>query len=213
MQFCPLCAANQIQFYFEDKNRSYLQCLHCDLVFVPEQQRLDSQSEKAHYDHHINNPDDQGYRQFLSRLSLPLLERIGPKSKGLDFGCGPGPALAAMLREAGHDVSLYDIYFHPNADALDKIYDFVTATEVIEHLYYPNEIWSRWLNLVREGGWIGIMTKLVTDFDGFVNWHYKFDPTHVCFFSRATFRYLAERDQLELEFIGNDVILLRKFVQ
>ncbi|MCA2423427.1 class I SAM-dependent methyltransferase, partial [Vibrio alginolyticus] len=29
-------------------------------------------------------------------------------------------------------------------------------------------------------------------------------------FSRDTFQFLAERDKLELEFIGNDVILLRK---
>ena len=41
-------------------------------------------------------------------------------------------------------------------------------------------------------------------------WHYKNDQTHVVFFSRQTFEYLAERDKLDLEFIGNDVILLRK---
>jgi len=54
------------------------------------------------------------------------------------------------------------------------------------------------------------MTKQVIDLEAFACWHYKYDPTHVTFFSRATFRYLAERDKLELEFIGNDVILLRK---
>ena len=115
-----------------------------------------------------------------------------------------------MLREAGHTVALYDIYYQPDADVLEKTYDFVTATEVIEHLFDPKKIWSQWLNLVKPGGWIGIMTKQVIDLEAFACWHYKYDPTHVSFFSRATFRYLAERDKLELEFIGNDVILLRK---
>ena len=50
----------------------------------------------------------------------------------------------------------------------------------------------------------------VIDLEAFACWHYKYDPIHVSFFSPLTFRYLAERDNLELEFIGNDVILLRK---
>ncbi|PKH04408.1 2-polyprenyl-3-methyl-5-hydroxy-6-metoxy-1,4-benzoquinol methylase [Psychromonas sp. MB-3u-54] len=210
MHLCPLCSSNQTQFYFKDKNRSYFQCSRCELVFVPEEQRLNAKSEKAHYDQHENNPDDQGYRRFLSRLSLPLLERIESDSAGLDFGCGPGPALAHVLREAGHKVALYDIYYQPDTDVLKKTYDFVTATEVIEHLYDPKNIWSQWLSLVKPGGWIGIMTKQVIDLEAFSRWHYKNDPTHVSFFSQATFRYLAKRDKLELEFIGNDVVLLRK---
>lgn len=210
MLLCPLCSSSQTTFYFEDKNRSYYQCSCCDLVFVPQEQRLDSKSEKVHYDHHENDPDDQGYRQFLSRLATPLLERLSADCKGLDFGCGPGPALAHMLQEAGHTISLYDIYYQPKTDVLDDKYDFVTATEVIEHLYDPKKVWGKWLNLVKSGGWIGLMTKQVVDLDAFANWHYKLDPTHVIFFSRRTFRYLAERDNLELEFIGNDVILLRK---
>lgn len=213
MLFCPLCSENQTRFYFEDKHRCYFQCSRCELVFVSQDQRLDAVTEKAHYDHHENNPDDQGYRRFLSRLALPLIERLAAGSTGLDFGCGPGPALAHMLREAGHTVALYDIYYQPDASVLKKTYDFVTATEVIEHLYDPQEIWSKWLNLVKPGGWIGIMTKQVIDIEAFASWHYKYDPTHVIFFSRATFRYLAARDKLELEFIGNDVILLRKHQQ
>ncbi len=187
-----------------------MQCARCQLVFVPKQQRLDPIKEKEHYDHHINNPDDPGYRHFLSRLTIPLLERIELGSHGLDFGCGPGPALAQLLQEVGHKVDLHDIYYYPNAEYLSKQYDFVTATEVIEHLYDPHQIWKLWLQMVKQGGWLGIMTKLVVDLEGFKNWHYKFDPTHVCFYSQATFRYLAQRDKLELEFIGSDVILLRK---
>ncbi|CAM3133820.1 class I SAM-dependent methyltransferase [Vibrio tubiashii] len=210
MHSCPLCQSLETQHYYQDKRREYLQCLQCELVFVNPDQRLDAKQEKAHYDLHENDPNDQGYRRFLSRVADPILERIETNSHGLDFGCGPGPTLSLMLEERGHTMSLYDIYYHPNPSVLENSYDFITATEVIEHLYEPNKVWQQWLNLVKPGGWIGLMTKMVIDVEAFASWHYKNDQTHVVFFSRKTFQYLAERDQLKLEFIGNDVILLRK---
>ncbi|EGQ9280721.1 class I SAM-dependent methyltransferase [Vibrio vulnificus] len=210
MHTCPLCQHDQILHYFTDKRREYLQCARCELVFVHPEQRLDAKTEKSHYDLHENNPLDLGYRRFLSRITDPLLERIAPQSNGLDFGCGPGPTLSLMLEEHGHVMSLYDLYYHPDRSVLGREYDFMTATEVIEHLYEPNVVWQQWLNLVKPRGWIGLMTKMVIDREAFANWHYKNDPTHVIFFSQVTFQYLAERDKLELEFIGKDVILLRK---
>tara|TARA_Y100000588_G_scaffold159460_1_gene173400 strand:- start:669 stop:1274 length:606 start_codon:yes stop_codon:yes gene_type:complete len=199
-----------VNHYFEDKRRVYLQCQQCELVFVKPDQRLEANEEKAHYDLHENDPGDAGYRRFLSRIADPLTDKISSNSYGLDFGCGPGPTLSIMLEEAGHTMELYDIYYHPETSVLEKTYDFMTATEVIEHLYHPDKVWQQWLNLVKPKGWIGLMTKLVIDVDAFAGWHYKNDPTHVVFFSRQTFQFLAERDKLELEFIGNDVILLRK---
>jgi len=129
---------------------------------------------------------------------------VAPQSHGLDFGCGPGPTLSIMLEELGHTMKLYDIYYHPERSVLEQQYDFVTATEVIEHLYEPAQVWQQWLNLVKPGGWLGIMTKMVIDVEAFAHWHYKNDLTHVIFFSQATFEYLAERDKLELEFRKRD---------
>ncbi|MBE4603369.1 class I SAM-dependent methyltransferase [Vibrio navarrensis] len=210
MPTCPLCQHEHIQPYFVGKHREYLQCKQCHLVFVHPNQRLDAKSEKAHYDLHENNPQDAGYRRFLARIADPLQERIKPQSTGLDFGCGPGPTLSLMMAERGHTMALYDIYYHPQTSVLAEQYDFMTATEVIEHLYQPAQVWQQWLNLVKPGGWIGLMTKMVINVEAFAHWHYKNDPTHVIFFSQATFQFLAERDKLELEFIGKDVILLRK---
>ncbi|WP_171734663.1 class I SAM-dependent methyltransferase [Vibrio sp. 99-70-13A1] len=210
MYTCPLCHHDDVNHYFEDKRREFLQCQQCELVFVNPQQRLAASEEKAQYDLHENDPNDAGYRRFLSRIAEPLTGKISSNSHGLDFGCGPGPTLSIMLEEAGHTMDLYDIYYHPETSVLEKTYDFMTATEVIEHLYQPDKIWQQWLNLVKPDGWIGLMTKLVIDVDAFAGWHYKNDPTHVVFFSRQTFQFLAERDKLELEFVGNDVILLRK---
>jgi SAM-dependent methyltransferase len=184
--------------------------MQCELVFVQPSDRLDAESEKAFYDLHENDPNDERYRGFLSRVCDPMLAKLPVNSAGLDFGCGPGPTLSLMLEEAGHNVALYDVFYHPDTVVLQTNYDFLTATEVIEHLHNPSQVWQQWLNLIKPGGWIGLMTKMVKSREAFVSWHYKNDLTHVIFFSRRTFQFLAEQDKLEIEFIGNDVILLRK---
>lgn len=210
MNQCPLCLVKDAHHYYSDKRRSYFQCQECELVFVTHEHLLNAKDEKAHYDLHENNPEDQGYRRFLSRVATPLLERIAPSSTGLDFGCGPGPTLSLMMQEQGHQVSLYDVFYQPDKQVLEAQYDFVTATEVIEHLHQPDQVWQQWLTMLRPGAWLAVMTKMVLDVEAFARWHYKNDLTHVIFFSRRTFEYLAKRDCLHLEFIGNDVILLRK---
>ena len=78
------------------------------LVYVPSRYWLTQEDEKAVYDLHQNDPDDRGYRKFLSRLSAPLLQKLPPNQWGLDFGCGPGPALPDLLKAGGHRVDLYD---------------------------------------------------------------------------------------------------------
>ncbi|SDS47337.1 Methyltransferase domain-containing protein [Halopseudomonas xinjiangensis] len=205
---CPLCGAHSAE-YFRDR-RSYLQCQTCALVHVPPPWHLDPGQEHAEYELHQNDPEDPGYRQFLSRLATPLLDRLPPHSHGLDFGCGPGPALAAMLEERGHSVALYDLFYHPDASTLESRYDFITATEVIEHLAHPRKELERLWRLVKPGGWLGIMTKRVRDRDAFAHWHYKNDPTHIAFFSEATFKWLAEALDAELTILQPDVVLLRK---
>jgi hypothetical protein len=206
---CPLCDTNTDDLVFRD-DREYYLCPRCQLIFVPPEHHLSPTEEKSRYDLHRNDPDDPDYRRFLRRLLQPLAERLTAGSHGLDFGCGPGPTLSIMLEEAGHQMAIYDPFYADNRDLLREQYDFITATEVVEHLYRPiTELDLLW-SLLRSGGYLGIMTKLSTGRDTFASWHYKRDPTHVCFFSRTTIGWLADRWQAQLEFHGNDVILIRK---
>jgi SAM-dependent methyltransferase len=207
---CPLCSSTETYFYFKDNVRTYTQCAKCALVFVQARYWLNADDEKATYDLHENDPNDAGYRKFLSRLSAPLLEHLPPHRSGLDFGCGPGPALSQIFKEQGHTVDLYDPFYFDNPAVFDKIYDFICATEVVEHLRQPAQEMVSLFKLLRPGGWLGIMTKLVSDKEAFSHWHYIRDLTHICFFSRATFEYIAKRFGANITFIGNDVILLRQ---
>lgn len=207
---CPLCVHAGAEDFYRDRRRDYLRCGHCGLVFVPPRFYLSRGEEKAEYDLHRNAVDDPGYRGFLSRLANPLLARISTDARGLDYGCGPGPALAAMLEEAGHQVSLYDIFYHPDTGVLEGSYQFITATEVVEHLHQPAVVLEQLWAKLEPGGYLGIMTKLVRDAEAFARWHYKNDPTHVCFFSELSWRWWAGQRSAQLERIGADVILLRK---
>lgn len=207
---CPLCLHADIHHYHQDKRRHYFQCSQCELVFADPNSLLPAPAEKSVYDQHQNDPDDLGYRKFLSRLATPLLERLPLQQHGLDFGCGPGPTLSLIMEEAGHQVAVYDPYFAPDRAPLKRQYDFVTCTEAIEHFYRPHREWMLLMHLLNPGGYLGLMTKLVRNKDAFAQWHYKNDPTHVSFFSEATFAYLAKQHNLRLEILGNDVILLQK---
>jgi hypothetical protein len=208
---CPLCDAEEIQkTYHRDRIRDYHLCLICHLVFVPPNQYLSSQIEKDQYDLHQNSPADQGYRQFLSRLFLPMQERLSPGSHGLDFGSGPGPTLSVMFQEVGHSMALYDHFYAHDPSVFTHQYDFITATEVLEHLHQPKRELNRlWERLKPEGN-LGIMTKLTPGGESFPDWHYKNDPTHVCFYSRSTFNWLAARWDANLTFLDHDVMMFHK---
>lgn len=209
-KFCPLCAAGDVEFFHRDSRREYLRCRECGLVFVPPHYFLSAEAEKAYYDLHENHPDDSGYRRFLGRLVHPLVEKFHDGAKGLDFGSGPGPTLSVMLAEGGFPTAIYDPVYAPNQSAWHHKYDFVTASEVVEHLHRPMVDLQRLWDVLEPGGWLGIMTKRVIDREAFAGWHYKDDPTHVIFFARKTFVWLARIWNAGLEVVAPDVVLLQK---
>jgi hypothetical protein len=207
---CPLCRSEDVHDFSRDKRRDYYQCGVCSLVFVPPSQFPSPEEEKKRYDLHRNSPADPGYRAFLNRLFVPLEQGLSPGSRGLDFGSGPVPALAVMFREAGHSMALYDPFYEPDQAVLQGCYDFITATEVVEHLHDPEKELDRLWTCLKQGGMLGIMTHLAVERDQFPQWHYKNDLTHVCFFSRATFSRLAREWHAELNFVDSDVALFHK---
>ena len=57
-----------------------------------------------------------------------------------------------------------------------------------------------------------MMTKLAENDIEFENWHYKNDPTHIVFFTKATWRFWAQKNNAELDFVADDALILRKLV-
>lgn len=208
---CPLCGAKKIAHWHHWRERDYWCCLACQLVFVPADQHVSETREKAEYDKHDNRIDDAGYRRFLSPSFHAITGSLPLGSSGLDFGCGPGPALAAMLSEAGYPTRLYDLYYHPDDNVWRYQYDFISLTEVIEHLARPWPILQRLWSHLRPGGRLVIQTQRVRDREAFRRWRYLHDPTHISFYAGATFVWLGRAlSARRVDRVGRDVVVLEK---
>jgi cyclopropane fatty-acyl-phospholipid synthase-like methyltransferase len=208
--FCPVCRAPRPQAFLCVDGRDYWRCERCEARFLDPCHRPAKEDEYAHYLQHENDLDDPRYRQFLSKLAEPLLEKLSPGLRGLDYGCGPGPALAVMLREAGHDVTLYDPFFQPDPEPLGWTYDFITCTEVAEHFHFPAAEFDRLDAMLSPGGLLAVMTCFQTDDTRFADWHYRKDPTHVVFYRETTLRIIAAQHGFSCEIPVKDVALMRK---
>lgn len=208
MPTCPLCDSPDCAPFAEVDGRCYFRCARCVLTFLDPAQLPTAEEERATYALHENDPNDSGYRTFLSRLTTHLVSRLMAGAHGLDYGCGPGPALARMLEEEGFRMSVYDPVFSPDPSALDGRYDFVTCTEVVEHFHRPGGEFARLAGLLRPGGYIGIMTSWLADDAGFARWHYRRDPTHVCFYKPETFAWIARQCGWTVEFPAPNITLL-----
>ncbi len=209
---CPLCYQFQANWLTSDRRRHYFHCTNCDLIFVNPEAHLSYNSEKYIYDGHNNDPADPQYRIFLNQLLDPLSGWLTKSMSGIDFGCGPTPTLDLMVKERiGCDMQRYDPYYFPNKDVLSQKYDFVTATEVVEHFNDPFLNWEQLTSLLKPLGYLAIMTYCHTAEmrNQFKQWGYKADPSHVCFYSIETFNWLAEHFNLSPIFYQDRVTVFQ----
>jgi 2-polyprenyl-3-methyl-5-hydroxy-6-metoxy-1,4-benzoquinol methylase len=191
---CPLCLSPSVHLFGEHAvmKREYRRCASCRLVFTPQRFHLSAQEEKERYDLHRNDPGDEAYRRFLSKLTVPLLSHLKQGAQGLDFGCGPGPAVCAMLKREGYLVRNYDPYYFAHEELLSGRYDFITCTEVAEHFADPRREFLTLRSLLKpEGAVLAVMTELWRDDKEFTAWWYQNDPCHVSFYCEDTLVWIG----------------------
>lgn len=181
-----------------------------------------------------------GYRQFLQRLVNPLIDhlqhnlqhhgynclpnqehnhlpsqRIVTKNQfsALDFGSGPGPTLSLMLQELGFVCENYDIYYANHPELLKPChYDLITSTEVVEHLRKPYRVFQCMFSLLKPKATLAVMTKRSDTLERFKNWHYIQDPTHICFYNKTTFKWVAQQFEAHVTFPEDDVAIFHKLL-
>tara|TARA_Y100001970_G_scaffold21912_1_gene25159 strand:- start:1142 stop:1780 length:639 start_codon:yes stop_codon:yes gene_type:complete len=207
---CIVCKQNKTAVFKNIKQKKYWKCSYCEAIFLDKEFYLSSNDEYKHYLTHNNDVNDPRYKKFLSNLMLPLIERMKLNSIGLDYGCGPGPALSLMLREKGYQMFNYDPFFHPKKSNLLKKYDFISCSETVEHFHNPFDEFTRFNELLNDGGIIGIMTNFYSKEKIFENWYYIKDPTHVVFYNKKTFLIIAKVSNWDCEFLGNNLVFFKK---
>jgi len=207
---CPWCENDNCSFLLGAENREYIKCTNCDIVFVPKKFFVSKQEEKAKYDNHQNSPTNKGYKEFLNRLLTPLCTLIPKNSHGLDFGSGPGPTLSILMTDNGYNMDIYDYFYHNEPQVFEKKYDFITSTEVIEHLHNPYQEITKLWSMLNENGVLGIMTAFRPDDEEFKTWYYKRDLTHVRFFTKNSFLWLCEKLEADIIIPQDGVVILKK---
>lgn len=207
---CPLCNSLDLKQFSKDKKREYLKCNNCSTIFVPKCYHLSIEDEKRRYDLHTNSADDIFYVNFLDRIVEPVINRIKKGNKGLDFGCGPGPILKELFSHHNIELWEYDLYYKNTSQLLIQNWDFIITTEVVEHLKEPMSVISELWNIIKNDGILAIMTSLYNNKINFASWYYKGDPTHIVFFTKESFIWIADKLNAKVEFIDKDIIILKK---
>jgi hypothetical protein len=206
---CPVCEGSKSELFDQDKHRAFFKCLECDLVYVPRSSLVTASEEKARYDSHENSEEDDGYRKYLAEIAEVIKAQLFPGELGLDFGCGKTTMLEKLL--APFEVTSYDLFYHPNQQLLEKKYNFIILSEVVEHLREPRQTMLSLKESLLPGGKIFVKTKLRPENSAaFSQWFYKRDITHIQFFNENSFNVLKDICQLKgPEFLGQDLFLFR----
>jgi len=187
-RICPLCQGKSSPFY---QDRFFL-CPECKGIFVTPENIPSPKEEKERYETHNNDMDDPRYRKFVSPITSAIMAAHSPKKKGLDFGCGTGPVISAVLRENDYNIAPYDPYFADNPDLLERTYDYIACCEVVEHFRDPRREFQRLKGLLKNKGNLYIMTQPYEENMDFAGWRYKDDPTHIFFYHRETWEFIKK---------------------
>lgn len=207
---CRVCGSGEASHFLTVNGSIYRRCPQCFATFIDASQFPSAEEEKQRYELHENDPQDEGYLEHLRRLSVPLIERLKPQDEGLDYGCGKVPALARMIEAAGHKMELYDPFFHPDRSVLEKKYDFITCSEVIEHFHAPADEFKILDAMLKPGGLLAVMTCFLDDDSKFADWHYRRDRTHVVFYKEETLRRVAQINGWDFEVPAKDIAMFTK---
>lgn len=186
---CILCET-QSKLIFND---THYRCPNCLAYFKDPSLYLQGLAEKDIYDKHKNDENDVRYQDFLSPITNSVMDEISKSSLGLDFGCGTSSAIMKVLNDNGYECLGYDIFYKNDIELLNKKYDYITSSEVIEHFYNPNKEFVLLKSMLKPNGALYLMTDVFDETKKeFDTWYYKNDPTHVFMYQKYTFEIIKE---------------------
>jgi 2-polyprenyl-3-methyl-5-hydroxy-6-metoxy-1,4-benzoquinol methylase len=205
---CNICNTQTASLEDTQLNKVFFHCHTCELIFLDKKFYVSNNDEKNQYDHHNNSLENEGYVKMFNDFLDFTLEGLHVKSV-LDFGSGPTPVLAELLKRRGLHVEHFDKFYQPKKVYENKEYDLITSTEVFEHLENPKEVLNLLRNHLTQNGTISIMTLFHTNKqEDFLKWWYRRDPTHITFFTPKTIETMAKECGLKVQKHDNKRIIL-----
>ena len=210
MKICSVCKGSDLNLFLIFKQSTYWECNICGAKILDPKHHISYNDEKKHYLKHNNLLTDIKYRNFLSKLTQTIKDKISVDNIGLDYGCGYVPVLADILIKEGFNVELYDPFFFPNKDIFSRKFKFITCSEVVEHFFQPFEEFDKIDNLLDNNSWFGVMTSFLPEDNHFEKWYYIRDPTHVVFYNKKTFQHISFQRNWKVYFPSENIALFYK---
>ncbi len=207
---CPLCGDGSTLIFYNERLRHYHRCSQCLLTFMDAAFLPDIKAEKARYLEHNNDPQEESYRQFLSKLTEPLILNLRSGARGLDFGCGYKPSISVLMAESGYEMANYDPIFHPDKSVLEESYDYITCCETAEHFHAPAKEFDMLNSMLVSGGTLALRTEILDADEKFAGWWYRRDITHVSFYKLDTMIWLADHYGWQWEWPEQNIMLFHK---
>lgn len=202
MEKCKICGG-MTKKVVHAKFGTFYWCDECDFIFKDARDYVSTRQELQIYNNHNNSIEDPRYVAYFKKFIDEAIDVKKNKFQtGLDFGSGPSPVLATILKQDYQiDMDIYDLNYAPDKVYVNKTYDLITCTEVVEHLENPQAYFELFASLLKEGGLLAMMTLFHPDnADEFLDWHYIRDRTHISLFTPKTLQRLAAQVNLEVAY-------------
>jgi 2-polyprenyl-3-methyl-5-hydroxy-6-metoxy-1,4-benzoquinol methylase len=170
------------------------------------------ESDLAYYQH-LRAGEVPGAQTFITtQLILRDLDRDGfrPGSTWLDIGCGSGYLVGEVQKRGLHAMGIEPGGWGQNAarekgikvlqgiltaSTFSKKFDFVSATDVLEHQSDPHDMIGLFRHYLARAGRAYISFPCSGSWRARflrARWQMVFPPTHCSFFSRASFEHLLK---------------------
>jgi 2-polyprenyl-3-methyl-5-hydroxy-6-metoxy-1,4-benzoquinol methylase len=173
---CPVCQCQDTRILLDNRPPLY-KCYKCGHRFTDLCYWTVEQIEASHRGGEYTIHEDTYFRDIVRKeLATTFAQRI-PKGRILDLGCGNGIFLSEAksfgYEVMGVDISPLAVHICKERGVpceagdfttlrFDKLFDFVTMWDVIEHLLKPRAFIDRSIELLRPGGYIVIKTPHIS---------------------------------------------------
>lgn len=202
---CRICGSETEPIH-HPRSGVFYHCSSCEFISKSKDDIISHVDELKIYSTHENSIDDPRYVEyFYNFLDEAVFPFVKGEIHGLDFGSGPSPVLAQILkRDQNYEMDIYDFFYAPDKVYLSKRYDLIVCTEVVEHLSDPMAYFKLFKQLLKPEGILAIMTLFHNnDRAYFMDWHYARDLSHISFYTPKTLALIASKVGLKIIHTNN----------